>query len=284
MFVTGVGSDCPCPAPTDAHGEIGTAFACMLVRVDRERRAFHSSSCLHLRQRCIPHTSRRSSPEAPSGTRESPQRQARKSCSRRESPPIPAQAGSAMTGLSRRRSRDRSPVAPDFCLPCELKSSVVSLGTLPVTGGRLRRAGALQFAAGGHATGRRESLVACGDERPPATRDLGELLRLGDGQAEAAASPGRGDPDPVAARTADGCCACDRPCGDGMEDTPPGRVDVEREPESRRRPQSQLQRAVHTVTAREIARTTTVCGARSYRIRITATRGSGSFRLTVAEP
>jgi hypothetical protein len=43
-------------------------------------------------------------------------------------------------------------------------------------------------------------------------------------------------------------------------------------------------RAVHTVTAREIARTTTVCGARSYRIRITATRGSGSFRLTVAEP
>jgi hypothetical protein len=41
---------------------------------------------------------------------------------------------------------------------------------------------------------------------------------------------------------------------------------------------------VHTVAARAIARTTTICGARSYSIRVTATRGSGSFRLTVAEP
>ncbi len=43
-------------------------------------------------------------------------------------------------------------------------------------------------------------------------------------------------------------------------------------------------RVVHTVAARAIARTTTICGARSYRIRVTATRGRGSFRLTVAEP
>ena len=43
-------------------------------------------------------------------------------------------------------------------------------------------------------------------------------------------------------------------------------------------------RVLHTVAARAIARTTTICGARSYRIRVTATRGSGSFRLTVAEP
>ncbi len=43
-------------------------------------------------------------------------------------------------------------------------------------------------------------------------------------------------------------------------------------------------RVVHTVAARAIARTTTICGARSYRIRVTATRGTGSFRLTVAEP
>jgi hypothetical protein len=43
-------------------------------------------------------------------------------------------------------------------------------------------------------------------------------------------------------------------------------------------------RVLHTVAARAIARTTTICGARSYRIRVTATQGSGSFRLTVAEP
>jgi hypothetical protein len=43
-------------------------------------------------------------------------------------------------------------------------------------------------------------------------------------------------------------------------------------------------RVVHTVAARAIAQTTTICGARSYSIRVTATRESGSFRLTVAEP
>ena len=36
----------------------------------------------------------------------------RKPCSRRKSPPIPAQPGSAMTGLSRRRSRVRVPSLP----------------------------------------------------------------------------------------------------------------------------------------------------------------------------
>jgi hypothetical protein len=43
-------------------------------------------------------------------------------------------------------------------------------------------------------------------------------------------------------------------------------------------------RVLHTVAARAIARTTTICGARSYRIRVIAARGSGSFRLTVAAP
>jgi hypothetical protein len=41
---------------------------------------------------------------------------------------------------------------------------------------------------------------------------------------------------------------------------------------------------VHTITTRAISRTTSVCGARSYTIRVTATRGRGGFRLTVAEP
>jgi hypothetical protein len=43
-------------------------------------------------------------------------------------------------------------------------------------------------------------------------------------------------------------------------------------------------RVVHSVTARAISRTTTICGAHSYRIRVTATRGTGSFHLTVSEP
>ena len=59
-----------------------------------------------------PRPSRRSSPEAPACTRESPQRQGGKPCSRRKSPPIPAQPESAMTGLSRRRSRVRVPSLP----------------------------------------------------------------------------------------------------------------------------------------------------------------------------
>jgi hypothetical protein len=64
-----------------------------------------SPSCarLHIRQQAIPHTSRWRPPEAPTQTRESPQG---------ESPPIPAQPGSAVTGLSRRRSRVRVPSLP----------------------------------------------------------------------------------------------------------------------------------------------------------------------------
>jgi len=40
-----------------------------------------------------------------------------KPCTRRKSPPIPAQAGSAMTGLSRRRSRVRVPSLPPRKVP-----------------------------------------------------------------------------------------------------------------------------------------------------------------------
>jgi hypothetical protein len=43
-------------------------------------------------------------------------------------------------------------------------------------------------------------------------------------------------------------------------------------------------RVIHTVTARPISRRTAICGARSYRIHVTAIRGKGRFRLTVAEP
>jgi hypothetical protein len=43
-------------------------------------------------------------------------------------------------------------------------------------------------------------------------------------------------------------------------------------------------RVIHTVATRSISRTTTICGARSYRIHVTAIRGKGRFRLTVAEP
>jgi hypothetical protein len=43
-------------------------------------------------------------------------------------------------------------------------------------------------------------------------------------------------------------------------------------------------RVIHTVATRAISRTTTICGAHSYRIRVTAARGTGSFRLTVTEP
>jgi hypothetical protein len=52
-----------------------------------------------------------------------------KPCTRRKSPPIPAQAGSAMTGLSRRRSRVRVPSLPSRRLPCKWAYCVVSLGS-----------------------------------------------------------------------------------------------------------------------------------------------------------
>jgi len=47
-----------------------------------------------------------------------PRKQRReKPCSRRESPPIPAQPGETMTGLSRRRSRVRVPSLPSLEVP-----------------------------------------------------------------------------------------------------------------------------------------------------------------------
>jgi hypothetical protein len=62
------------------------------------------------RQRGIPRSSRRRSPEAPAAN--SRNTRVGKPWPRRESPPIPAQPGSAKTGLSRRRSRVRVPSLP----------------------------------------------------------------------------------------------------------------------------------------------------------------------------
>jgi hypothetical protein len=43
-------------------------------------------------------------------------------------------------------------------------------------------------------------------------------------------------------------------------------------------------RAAHVVSARAVTRTLTVCGTRSYRIRVTDVTGRGSVSLTVAKP
>jgi hypothetical protein len=43
-------------------------------------------------------------------------------------------------------------------------------------------------------------------------------------------------------------------------------------------------RAAHVVSARAVSRTFTVCGARSYRFRVTDLAGRGSVSLTVAKP
>jgi hypothetical protein len=43
-------------------------------------------------------------------------------------------------------------------------------------------------------------------------------------------------------------------------------------------------RVAHVTGGGTLARTTTVCGARTYRVRITDLRGRGSFRLTLTEP
>jgi hypothetical protein len=43
-------------------------------------------------------------------------------------------------------------------------------------------------------------------------------------------------------------------------------------------------RVAHAVSKRAVSSTSTVCGARTYRVRVTALRGHGSVRLTVAEP
>jgi hypothetical protein len=43
-------------------------------------------------------------------------------------------------------------------------------------------------------------------------------------------------------------------------------------------------RAAHVTGAGTLSRSTTVCGARSYRVRVTELRGRGSFRLSVSKP
>ena len=43
-------------------------------------------------------------------------------------------------------------------------------------------------------------------------------------------------------------------------------------------------RAAHVVSARAVSRTLTVCGARSYRFRVTELAGRGTVSLTVAKP
>jgi hypothetical protein len=43
-------------------------------------------------------------------------------------------------------------------------------------------------------------------------------------------------------------------------------------------------RVAHATGSGTLARATTVCGARSYRVRVSELKGSGSFRLTVANP
>lgn len=43
-------------------------------------------------------------------------------------------------------------------------------------------------------------------------------------------------------------------------------------------------RVLHTSAERAISRRTTICGARSFGIRVTAIQGRGAFRLTIAEP
>jgi hypothetical protein len=43
-------------------------------------------------------------------------------------------------------------------------------------------------------------------------------------------------------------------------------------------------RVAHAVTSASFARTTTVCGARTYRIRVQALKGQGTVRLAVAKP
>ena len=43
-------------------------------------------------------------------------------------------------------------------------------------------------------------------------------------------------------------------------------------------------RAAHVVSTRAVSRTFTVCGARSYRFRVTDLAGRGSVSLTVAKP
>jgi hypothetical protein len=72
--------------------------------------------------RTDPARRRRKLPPTPANSRNT---KAGKTCSWRESPPIPAQPASAKTGLSRRRLRVRSPVAPVSRSACKTASFVV---------------------------------------------------------------------------------------------------------------------------------------------------------------
>jgi hypothetical protein len=142
---------CPASSPTrpracyTPHGHSHNALS---LKPMRTHLALESASvgtpneslCLQLRQRPIPRSSRRRSPEAPARSRESPQGQRRKTCSRRESPPIPAQPGSAMTGLSRRRSRVRVPSLPSQTT-CKSAYYVDRLDTAPAHASHTRMRG-----------------------------------------------------------------------------------------------------------------------------------------------
>ncbi len=81
--------------------------------------------------RADPGRGSRKHPPAPANSRND---RGRKACLRGKSPPIPAQPGSAKTGLSRRRSRVRVPSLPPFT-PFRCPSCV-------------RRAGSLKYALG----------------------------------------------------------------------------------------------------------------------------------------
>ena len=43
-------------------------------------------------------------------------------------------------------------------------------------------------------------------------------------------------------------------------------------------------RVAHAVTSSSVSRTATICGVRSYRIRVQALEGQGSVRLSVTKP
>jgi hypothetical protein len=45
-----------------------------------------------------------------------------------------------------------------------------------------------------------------------------------------------------------------------------------------------VKRAAHAVSARIVSRSTSVCGVRSYRVRVSALTGRGSVQLTVSRP
>jgi hypothetical protein len=72
----------------------------------------HNPASFAMKTTSIPRSSRRRPPEALPSTRKPRDGTAARPCSRRKFPPIPAQPGSAMTGLSRRRSRVRASSLP----------------------------------------------------------------------------------------------------------------------------------------------------------------------------